>query len=199
MKKLFYLIVCVSLFSCNGNKQYNGNYTEKTVSQPVNNANNTYYGNETNEHDFLATIFLNPEADYSNLYSSGLTKNNTTLQSADVYLNLPKIKNYFKSDADFYAFYNNVKIAYNYFITDNTNRRHLVEYPYSFDDIRAPTDALRGNAYQRNFCFANYPNRLQRLDPEYSGGSSSNEELENKNKELEDKIEELEKQLKQNQ
>ena len=116
---------------------------------------------KSEKHDFLATIFMNPEADYGTFYRWGMTRNNTTLQPANFYVHKEKIKEFFKSDAEFYTFYSNVKIAYNYFISDDTKGRSLVEFPYNPRDISAPSDALRGNAYQRNFCFANYPSRLR--------------------------------------
>lgn len=147
---------------------------------------NVHFVEKVAEHDFLVAVFMNPEADYGDFYMLGMTKNNTTIQSADFYISKKKIKEFFKSDTEFYTFYNNVKIAYNYFITDNTEGRHLVEFPYNSRDISAPPNALRGNAYQRNFCFANFPTRLH-YKPIYSNSSS--------NEELKDRIEDLERQL----
>ena len=117
---------------------------------------------QNRENDFFVAVFMNPCSCYIDFVRSGMTRNNTMLRPASEYWNIPKVRDFFNNKAEFQTFYNNVRIAYNYFMRDDTRGRRIVQMEFSPQDIHSPSDALFGNCHQRNYIFANHPNRLHR-------------------------------------
>lgn len=72
------------------------------------------------EYDLFVNILSNPQSSFDNLITSGLSINNTSLQDRSIYENNDEIREQFKDQygefdkTRFDAFYNNVKIYYNY-------------------------------------------------------------------------------------
>lgn len=114
-------------------------------------------------NDWLATLMFNPDKDINNLKTAGLTPDNTKLKSKEYYLDLPEIKESFKTEAgdfdsqSFDQYYNSALRLYNNFVSDELNDKLFNDYIYSPIDLTRDKDS---KVFTPSFTIKKIPNPM---------------------------------------
>ena len=101
---------------------------------------------EKREHDLFLDMASNPGATFDNLVVAGVNANNTALQDKSAYEQDEWVREQFKNEygefdqASFDAFYNNVKIRYNFLANANYDESMNRQATYHRDNIFAPIE-----------------------------------------------------------
>lgn len=88
-------------------------------------------------NDWFATLLFNPDKDINNLKVAGITPENTGLKDREAYINIPEVKEVFKTQDGqfdskaFNQYYDSALKIYNKFVADDVNEHLFADYVYS--------------------------------------------------------------------